>query len=434
MAKPDRRRAGERTGLAGVKWRWPAPGGLAERHAGLYQLFMWCYISALGCHIGYFALLSMQPYPQPVVAQVVGTLLTVASVILHRRGHLQTALLLLVVPVSLKASWWEHQFGVGAGFEYYHILSIFFICIAPMARITRLLTSGGLLIFYLIAQSLPGPVYIGSYEFMATASIVNLVICVTFIGLVAIEMGWESERREKRYLLELRHDQLTGALSRLALREEGARMLQEDGLGVLMIDVDHFKTINDTHGHASGDDVLVELTRRLSHHLRGSDLLCRQGGEEFVALCPSNDRQGLRHAADRLLQSINGRAFVLNNGKLLRVTVSIGVAQGGPATAAESLLPELIRRADQAMYRAKRTGRNRVVTAWDMLDEPRSQTDAADIPATAQATAPMPSPASSSSEMRLCVEGSQRETRQQDTHGEGSSHVAGTGCYGYKRP
>ena len=86
------------------------------------------------------------------------------------------------------------------------------------------------------------------------------------------------------------------------------------------------------------------------------------------------------------------------------------------------------------MYRAKRTGRNRVVTAWDMLDEPRSQTDAADIPATAQATAPMPSPASSSSEMRLCVEGSQRETRQQDTHGEGSSHVAGTGCYGYKRP
>lgn len=370
MAKSDRRRTDERSQdafhTALLKWRWPVPLRLAERHASLYQLFMWVYISSLGCQLGYFALLSLQPYPQPVVINVFGTLFNVFAIVLHRKGFLNAGLLMLAVPMSIKAALWEYQLGAGGGFEYFHIVAVFFICIAPMSRMSRLVFSGSLLLFYMGSQYFVSPIYFVPYEFMSLASIVNLVISATFIAVVAVQIGWEAEQREKRYRRDLRHDLLTGALSRFALQEEGARMLKRGGLGVLMIDVDHFKAINDTQGHAIGDEVLVELTQRLRHHLRGSDQLCRQGGEEFVALCPSHDREGLRHAAERLLLSINSRAFTLSNGQLLRVSVSIGIAQGGPAPAAESLLPDLLHRADQAMYSAKRQGRNRVVTVWDM--------------------------------------------------------------------
>ena len=284
MAKADRRRKpGSRQGVlrtVNMKWRWPAPAGLAERHLVLYQLFMWVYISALGCQLGYFALLSLQPYPQPVVINVIGVLLNVLAIMFHRKGYMNSALLLVVVPVSAKAAWWEYQFGAEGGFEYFHIVAIFFICIASLSRIQRLLFSGVLLLFYIGAQYLTSPVYIVSYEFMSLASVVNLVISVTFIAVVAVQIGWEAEQREKRYRRDLRHDQLTGALSRFALLEEGPRLLSRGGLGVLMIDVDHFKAINDTQGHAIGDEVLIELTQRLRHHLRGSDQLCRQGGEE----------------------------------------------------------------------------------------------------------------------------------------------------------
>lgn len=365
MAKFDRR-SSDSVRQSPALWRWPVPTGLNERHVAMYQLFMWVYLAAFGCHLAYFALLSLQPYPLPVVVNVLGTLMNVVSIYLHRRGRINAALLVLVVPVSLKAVIWEYQFGTGGGFEYFHIVAIFFICIAPMSRFKRLIFSGLLLCLYIGSLYLVTPLYLVSSEFLTLASVVNLIISVVFIAVVAIQMGWEAEQREKRYRRDLRHDQLTGALSRFALLEEGVRLLRRNGLGLLMIDVDHFKVINDTQGHAMGDEVLIELTQRLRHHLRGSDQLCRQGGEEFVALCPSNDREGLRHAADRLLSSINSRAFTLSNGQVLRVTISIGIAQGGPASAAESLLPDLLERADHAMYTAKRQGRNRVVTAWEM--------------------------------------------------------------------
>ena len=129
MAKADRRRkAGSRQGVlrtVNMKWRWPAPAGLAERHLVLYQLFMWIYISALGCQLGYFVLLGLQPYPQPVVINVIGVLLNVLAIMFHRKGYMNSALLLLVVPMSAKAAWWEYQFGAEGGFEYFHIVAIF---------------------------------------------------------------------------------------------------------------------------------------------------------------------------------------------------------------------------------------------------------------------------------------------------------------------
>ncbi len=136
-------------------------------------------------------------------------------------------------------------------------------------------------------------------------------------------------------------------------------------LACLFLDIDRFKRINDSFGHPAGDDVLRRVGQLARAGLRGSDVLARFGGEEFVALLPQT---GLRHAfdiAERIRSAVAAWPFEVGAGAPLPVTVSIGIAQL-PAAAAgqgtESLAADLVTAADRALYRAKQTGRNRVVS------------------------------------------------------------------------
>ncbi|MGH6887729.1 MAG: PleD family two-component system response regulator [Rhizomicrobium sp.] len=132
-------------------------------------------------------------------------------------------------------------------------------------------------------------------------------------------------------------------------------------LSFLIIDVDHFKTVNDTHGHAAGDDVLRALAGRIGSNIRAMDTGCRYGGEEFVVLMPETEGAEALRVAERLRHSAEATPFKIGTSPgELRLTVSIGIAGlEGPGDTAEALLG----RADQALYRAKREGRNRVVAA-----------------------------------------------------------------------
>jgi len=122
---------------------------------------------------------------------------------------------------------------------------------------------------------------------------------------------------------------------------------------IIMVDVDHFKYLNDTHGHDVGDQVLVELTRRVQRHLRASDRFGRWGGEEFIIAAPETDVR----RAGRLAELIRGRVEASGFARDLEVTIS-----GGAATCRPSDTPErLIKRADVSLYRAKEQGRNRIV-------------------------------------------------------------------------
>jgi diguanylate cyclase (GGDEF)-like protein len=136
---------------------------------------------------------------------------------------------------------------------------------------------------------------------------------------------------------------------------------------LLLFDLDHFKSINDTHGHPVGDEVLVAFGRVARHALRGEDLLCRYGGEEFAALLPGATRQEAHLAAERVRHqlAISDEDVLVR----LRPTTSIGIAA---ACATAIPLPELLRQADKALYRAKREGRDRV--AWHAAEgyEPSS--------------------------------------------------------------
>jgi two-component system cell cycle response regulator len=130
-------------------------------------------------------------------------------------------------------------------------------------------------------------------------------------------------------------------------------------IAVLLLDIDYFKAINDTHGHDAGDDVLREFALRIRKSIRNIDLACRYGGEEFVIVMPETDTGVAAMVGERLRRSIAGEPFPVQQGmKLLNVTLSIGIAALNDAG---DTAPALLKRADQALYRAKRDGRNRVV-------------------------------------------------------------------------
>lgn len=154
-------------------------------------------------------------------------------------------------------------------------------------------------------------------------------------------------------------DDLTGALSRRGLRERGERMLcgqEAAGTAVLMLDVDHFKAINDRHGHLVGDEVLRHLAQLLRDHLRDDALLARYGGEEFTVLLPMRSRQDAETVAERLRQVTEAQPCMSRAGPI-RVTISIGVAFHRTAHS----LDEVLSRADTRLYEAKQAGRNCVI-------------------------------------------------------------------------
>jgi diguanylate cyclase (GGDEF)-like protein len=125
--------------------------------------------------------------------------------------------------------------------------------------------------------------------------------------------------------------------------------------GLLFADIDHFKSVNDTHGHAAGDEVLRMVARTITVSMRPFDFLGRWGGEEFVAAITNVDRNEFRHVAERARMLVE-QSSVHTDGQDLRVTVSVG----GTMARTDDSVEDLVRRADRLMYRSKVGGRNRV--------------------------------------------------------------------------
>ncbi|MCA9602063.1 MAG: sensor domain-containing diguanylate cyclase [Myxococcales bacterium] len=132
-------------------------------------------------------------------------------------------------------------------------------------------------------------------------------------------------------------------------------------LTVLMLDLDHFKTVNDRFGHATGDRILEEFADRVRTVTRRHDVFIRRGGEEFVLIMPSTDTAEAKHVAGRIRDRIGGEPFLVDGGDEVTQTVSIGVATW---TSGEDAF-ELEQRSDTALYRAKEAGRNRVCVAGE---------------------------------------------------------------------
>jgi diguanylate cyclase (GGDEF)-like protein len=199
------------------------------------------------------------------------------------------------------------------------------------------------------APSAMQSVYIATYSFS-----------VLLVSVGVLLMASERLRSEFEHLAN--HDSLTGALARRVVledctREFGRWQRFEHGFALLMVDVDHFKSINDGHGHAVGDRVLSRVVDALGHALRNVDRLGRYGGEEFLVLLPETGAGEARMVAERMREAV---ARLPATAKVPACTISVGVAcvRHGDASVAAVLA-----RADAALYEAKRLGRDRVALA-----------------------------------------------------------------------
>jgi diguanylate cyclase (GGDEF)-like protein len=189
---------------------------------------------------------------------------------------------------------------------------------------------------------------------------------------VIASFAFENAVNRARLLRSGFTDVLTGWHNRrylqVRLQEELARSRRDRSeLVCLMLDLDHFKSVNDTYGHAAGDDVLRELAQRVESQVRASDVAARYGGEEFVILLPHTDVVSGRLLAERIRQEVAAKPVVFESDGQVTITASIGIAAVLPVDGDDlkTLGDSLLARADVALYRAKASGRNRVETGSD---------------------------------------------------------------------
>lgn len=195
----------------------------------------------------------------------------------------------------------------------------------------------------------------------------------------ALEQKLEASRDDiaalQRDLDDVRRESMLDPLTKIANRksfDEGIEAaIAEASAGhnplcLMLVDIDHFKTFNDTYGHQTGDQVLRLVAMTLKSNIKGKDLAARYGGEEFVAILPSTDLEGALIVAENVRKAIQAKELLKRstNEKLGRVTASFGVAAFRQADTAASL----IERADRCLYAAKHAGRNRVVSEIDLAN------------------------------------------------------------------
>ena len=210
---------------------------------------------------------------------------------------------------------------------------------------------------------------VGGHSSMGNAAWISVLVPVplalvfggtSMVLVIALEQAWSTVNELAMV------DSLTGLSNRrhfvpAAEREIELARRHHQPLALLLLDMDHFKAINDRHGHLAGDQVLVEVGKRCRETLRTTDLLARWGGEEFIMLLPNTSQAQAQQLAERVRAAVSASAQLVVDGQSVQVTVSVGVAgAAGTATGPTVSLEMLIQQADEALYRAKHAGRDQV--------------------------------------------------------------------------
>jgi diguanylate cyclase (GGDEF)-like protein len=201
---------------------------------------------------------------------------------------------------------------------------------------------------------------LGAHDYLRKPFEANELMARVSAALRTKELQDELRARNAELDRVSRIDSLTGLFNRRHLDEHlrheiSAARRHQRIVGVMILDIDHFKQVNDQHGHPNGDVVLREVAQRLLGTLRAEDALGRWGGEEFIAVLTESPAASISLVAERMRKVIADKPFPLDSGDLITVTVSIGYTCG------DGEAEVLVRQADDALYEAKAAGRNQVV-------------------------------------------------------------------------
>jgi diguanylate cyclase (GGDEF)-like protein len=243
---------------------------------------------------------------------------------------------------------------------------------ARLPLLALLVLHGAMFLSAIPETLINGPLPPGPAPLTSWFGLIHFESLFFVIGSAIFLVTLIKERNEAAFATAARFDSLTGTASRRAFLERAEAILQrcrhdQRPVTTLIFDLDHFKEINDGHGHAAGDHVLQRFGATLRRNLRANDLAGRIGGEEFAVILPGAESAAGFALAERIRLAFGEECRFLD-GVRMGATVSVGLAQ---ATAADGTFEELLDRADKALYRAKRDGRNRVEMA-----EPPTPADA----------------------------------------------------------
>ena len=202
----------------------------------------------------------------------------------------------------------------------------------------------------------------GALDQIRNSLYLNLLICLAMMLLVLYLLSRVIRRFQLRIETQAMQDSLTGLPNRRGFDQIALKAIQDarreqKPLSAMLLDLDHFKRLNDTHGHLAGDEVLSGFAEDVRRCLRDSDIICRWGGEEFIIVLKDTASKGARRVAEKIRLLAEQHTYVFT-GTALQVTVSLGLTELHP----DDTLQSLIARADQALYSAKQSGRNRVCT------------------------------------------------------------------------
>ena len=346
-------------------WLRQEPRLLAVEHRRFYHAYLWVYLMVLGLYVAWLPVFMVLKAPRLAFASGIMVLVGLLGVLLHRQHHMLMALVLVLGSLTLMTWLASYCFGNAAGYEYYFFIVMAGIHLAPLSGKVRVISTLSLFVAAVLSLMVASqhvsdgfiPVWImQSFNLFAV-----FMLMVTFLWrMLAL-----TEHFERQYRQDTSRDELTGLFNRRQTLRQAEKWWQDAvPCSVLMMDVDHFKQINDLRGHAAGDEALRQIGRLLNATLRQGDRAGRIGGEEFLVLLPRSGRGEAISVAGRI-RSLLASSPPQFAGSAVPVTVSIGVAVSHECES----LDDLLQLADRRLYHAKHQGRDRVVAGGERQQE-----------------------------------------------------------------
>jgi diguanylate cyclase (GGDEF)-like protein len=329
------------------------------RIAAVIRYVAWVGIVA---HTGFVPMFALLGYPRLAAFNVASVAAWIAAALVNRRGRSTLAMGLLASEVVAHAVLAVWTLGWASGFQYYLLPLIPFVMFNDrLGSATVVATSVGVFAVLIVLRA-AAPDGAVDGVFAPVLRYGNLAIPVLALALVSFYFRRASTQAERRMESMAHTDPLTGLLNRRSMEQrlrEAAHGFQRTGRSfcVVMADVDHFKRINDVHGHEAGDRVLRAVAVLLTDRLRAHDAVARWGGEEFLLLLPETDLDIARDVADRLRATAEARLSE-SAGFDQSVTLTFGVAVFDRPMRVDACL----KKADEALYAGKAGGRNQVVS------------------------------------------------------------------------
>lgn len=343
-----------------------APGDAADGSEIFRRLLVAVSILGGSIHLAFIALFQAAGVGMLAGINVVSVLCYVLAFFVVGRGHALAGVTLMASEVVVHAVLASILIGWDSGFHYYIILVVPVVVLSTLhgwrvklpAALAFCVLYAGLSVALRGAQPpypLDGAMLGGLHLF----NVAGMLVILTALAAYYFILVSQAETTLRRLATTDPLTQLSNRRHLLAVGQAEVRRVQRYGrpLAVVLCDVDHFKLINDRHGHDAGDAVLWAVSRALQRGLRSIDCVARWGGEEFLLLLPETTLDGALLLAERLRQDIAGLRPAAPGGEPVTLTMTFGVA----ALAGEETLEQAISRADQALLAGKREGRNRVV-------------------------------------------------------------------------